>query len=246
VLIAFVLVLARVSGLVMGAPVLKSTALPRRFRVALAATLAAALLPAALGGEVPSEGGAVAAALVGEFAIGLALGLTARLFLSAFQLAGHLISYQAGFAMARAFDPESGAQSTVVSTLYLNLATVLFLLVDGHHLLIRALAGTFASFPVGSGLQAGLLAESLLAASGQMFESGARIAAPVTGVLLLINATVGFLNRVMPQLSIFNIGFPLTVLAGMISLLVGLPEVSAFFLTAYEGFAEQLTGLVIG
>lgn len=245
-LILFALVLARISGLFLGAPVFSARTIPRRFRVMLAAVLAGTLLPIAQPATPPTDAYAVMVAFVGEIAIGLAMGLLARLLLTAFQVAGAIIAFQMGFAMARAIDPSSGIQTPVIASLHLQLVTVLFLLVDGHHLLIRGLAASFETFPIGTPLQAGLLCDMLFSASGNMYESAARIAGPVTAIMMLINALIGFLNRIVPQLSIFNIGFPLTVMSGLVAVGLSIPETVAFFLRAYEKFEGEFAALVAG
>jgi len=246
VLLAFALVLARVGGLFAAAPVFARSELPMRFRILVAASLALALLPAAAQASLPTDAVAVAGALTAELALGYAIGLLARLLLSGFQFAGELVAYQSGFAAAQIFDADDGGSGTVIATLHLTLATLLLLAVDGHHLLIRSLAASFESFPLGAPLQSGLLAESVLAAGADVFEAGARIAAPLTGLLLLLNAGIGFLNRVMPQLSIFNIGFPLTVIGGLLGLMVEVPEIVAYFHVAYAGLEDRLASLVGG
>jgi flagellar biosynthetic protein FliR len=150
-----------------------------------------------------------------------------------------------GFAMARTLDPSSGMQTTVIATLHLQLVTLLFFFLDGHHLLIRGLAASYDSFPIGASLETGVLSQSLFSASGFMYEIGARVAGPVTGVMLLINALIGFLNRIVPQLSIFNIGFPLTVMSGLVAVALSIPETVAFFLRAYESFEGQLAAVLL-
>ena len=219
--------------------------MPLRFRAMVVAVLAGTLLPIAQPQTLPQDGYAVAVAMTSELAIGFALGFLARLLLTAFQLAGGIIAFQMGFAMARTIDPSSGVQTTVMATVHLQLVTVLFFLVDGHHVLIRSLAASFETFPIGDALDTGALSQSLFSATGFMYETGARVAGPVTGVMLLINSLIGFLNRIVPQLSIFNIGFPLTVMTGLVAVLISIPEAVAFFLRAFETFEEQLAALVL-
>ncbi len=148
-LILFTLVLARILGLFLGGPVFSNPAIPRRFRFGFAIMIAFVLLPTMGTPVLPEDGGAVAGAMVKEGLIGFGLGLIARLFLTGFQVAGGIIAFQASFALASALDPITGARSSVISGLHLSLATVLFLLVDGHHLLLRALAASYGAFPLG-------------------------------------------------------------------------------------------------
>jgi len=240
------LVLARITGLFIGAPIFSRSNVPSRFRVLLALWIAAALLPVVPKVAVPADAYAVSAAMVGEIGIGLAIGLLARLVLTAFQLAGAVVAFQMGFALADSFDPEAQASTPVIASLHLGMVTLIFLILDGHHMLIRALAASFETFPLGSGLDSELLVQSVMAGSSQMFSTGAQVAAPVAGLMLLLNAMVGFLNRVTPQLSIFNIGFPMTVMGGLLALWAALPRVAGFFLHAYEDLQLQLVGLTQG
>lgn len=245
-LILFTLVMARVAGLFLAAPVLSRAEVPRRFRTLLIASISVMLLPVAQVPDLPSAGYSVAAAIVGELAFGYALGFLARLLLTSFLLAGSIVSFQMGFAMARTFDPSSGTQSPVIATIYAQMVSLIFLLMDGHHLLIRGLAASFETVPIASSLQSGYLLQVLATSSGQMYEVGARVAGPVTGLMLLINATVGFLNRTVPQLSIFNIGFPITVMSGLTAVLFALPGVGTFFLRALSEFETNLSFFVQG
>jgi flagellar biosynthetic protein FliR len=246
VLVLFSLVLARTFGLFMGAPVFSGRGLPRRFRVALAVIVSVALLPAAAGRPLPDGAYSVGGAMVYEGILGLGIWLIVRMMLTAFQIAGGLISFQAGFAMAAAFDPISGTRSTVIQTLHLHLVTMLFLLVDGHHLLLRSLAASYEVIPAASGAVIADLTRTLFVTGTAMFEMGARIAGPVTGLLLLVNAVVGFLNRIMPQLSIFNIGFPMQVCMGLVALFLSVPEVAEGFFRAMGQIEQTLAAFLEG
>jgi flagellar biosynthetic protein FliR len=238
----FWLVVARVSGLFAGAPVLSHDALPRRYAILLICMLAATLTPLAAPAALPDATGLLLAGMVGEFAIGGCIGLLARLLTSAFQLAGTIAGNQIGLAMASSFDPASGGDNEVVGTLHLNLAGMLFLLLDGHHVLIRGLAASFALFPAGGPLQSDVLAAGLFDAAGAVWEIGLQCAAPVAGLMLLANGVLGFLNRANPQLSIFNVGFPLTALLGLVALLVALPGSTEAFANAFLRLQQEWLG----
>ena len=242
----FTLVFCRVGGLFLVAPLFSRGGVPLRARVLLAVAISICLLPIV---PAPASGGdaaAVAAGMAGELAIGIAIGLLARLLLTAFQLAGEIIAFQMGFALASSFDPESEATEPVISSIHLSLVTLLFLTLDGHHLLVRAVAASFDTFPVGAGMASETLARGLLASASEMYETGARVAAPVAGLLLLLNAMIGFINRITPQLSIFNVGFPLTVVGGLLGLLVVIPRLAAFFLQAHLELTDRLGTLFGG
>lgn len=242
----FALVFCRVGGLFLIAPLFSRRGVPLRARVMLAAAISICLLPVVPAPTSAGDAAVVAAGMAGELAIGVAIGLLARLLLTAFQLAGEIIAFQMGFALAASFDPESEATEPVISSIHLSLVTLLFLVLDGHHLLVRAVAASFETFPIGAGIASETLARGLLASASEMYETGARVAAPVAGLLLLLNAMIGFVNRITPQLSIFNIGFPITVVGGMIGLVVVLPRLAAFFLQAHLELGDRLGTLFGG
>lgn len=244
-LILFALVFARITGLFLGAPILSQKGVPMRFRVLITSILAAALLPTVDTTHMPSDGYAVAVALVSEIAVGYAFGLLARLMLTTFQAAGAVIAFQMGFAMARTIDPTDRTQVPVIGTIYLSLTSIVFLLLDGHHLLIRSVAASYNTFPLGVSLQTQVLVETLFGAGATLYEMAARVAGPVTGVMLLMNSIIGFINRAIPQLSIFNVGFPMTIFTGLLAVTLAIPGVVAAFLRLYASFEEQLLGLVV-
>jgi flagellar biosynthetic protein FliR len=236
----YALVLARVSGVLIGAPLFSRAQVDPRVRLLLGFGLALAVGPAAQSGPLPAELGATLAALCAEFAIGLSIGLLARFLLAAFQLAGAVISFQMGFAVANAFDPDANEQMPILATLHLQITALLLLLVDGHHLLLRALAHSYQGFPLGGRVELAVLASSLTGAADALYDLGARVAAPVSGLMLLVNASIGFLNRVVPHLGIFNIGFPMAVLSGLISLVIYAPDLGMSVLRALEQLEAQL------
>jgi flagellar biosynthetic protein FliR len=227
------------------APVFSRTDIPRRMKMMVAVVLAGSMLPyASQDAVLPTDGFAYAGALLGEFSVGFGIGLLARLLMTAFQLAGTIMSFQMGFAMARAFDPDSATQTPIIATVHVMMVTLIFLLLDGHHFLVRSVAASYEAFPLGKGLGDILMTETVLAASGNMFEMGARVAAPVTGLMLLIKAALGFLNRVSPAFSIFSIGFPITVMSGLVIVIFSLPEAAQFFLHAYADLHSDISILL--
>ena len=150
------------------------------------------------------------------------------------------MSFQMGLAMASAFDPETRQNTPVIGTAHLGMVTLIFLLLDGHHMLIRSLSASLESFPVGTAIDSGFWTEILVDRTGAMYAVGARVAGPVTGIMMLVNASLGFLNRVAPQFSVFSFGFPITIMSGLLSLIFVLPEVGSFFTRTYTELVEQM------
>ena len=245
-LVAFFLVLARTTGLFVSAPVLSRSGVPRRARVMLVVSISGALLAAVPTAQLPADAPAVAGAMVAELAIGMGIGLMSRLLLTAFQLAGEIVAFQMGFALANSFDPDAGTTTPAIASIQLGLVTLVFLLVDGHHLLIRALAASYEAFPLGAAHDLAEFSASLMSGATEMYATGARVSAPVAGLLLLINAMMGFVNRISPQLSIFNIGFPLAVAGGLLALLAAIPSFVRYFLLEHDQLGGRILSLIAG
>ncbi len=224
--VPFLLVLARVAGLVLAAPVFGHVALPRRVRAGLAVVLAAALLPAIpLPATVPGDGWTLAGWCVAESALGALIGLVVQLVFAGVQLGGQLAGMQMGFGMANLIDPAAHAQETVVAHWHSLMVLLAFLALDGHHLVIRALAASFQVAPPGAAVLSGAGLVGVVGLAGDIFAEGLRVAAPVLLVLLLVNGAMGVLARTVPQLNVFILGVPVTVAVGFAVLAGALPFV---------------------
>jgi flagellar biosynthetic protein FliR len=228
-LVAFLWPFVRMLALMSTAPIFGEPAVPRQVRVALAALLAVALAPA-LGPlpPVPAVSAGGAWILVQQVLVGAAMGFSMRLVFAAVQSAGEYIGLQMGLSFASFFDPMSGGNTLVVARLLYMLALLIFLAVDGHLLLIAALAQSFQALPVTDGPMAAGGWLLLVASAGQIFADGLMLALPLVTALLTLNLAMGILNRASPQFSIFAVGFPLTLLAGIAMLQLLMPRMDAF------------------
>lgn len=234
----YVLVLARFAGLVVSAPVLGSGNFPVQAKVALAATMALVLTPVMLPNapEIPADPIAYALMGAGEFLIGLLVGFALTLVFNAIQVAGQIIDLQTGFGMMNVFNPALETQFPIFGFFLFIMATIYLIILDGHHLIIRALVSTYDSVPVGEFMMRhGLLFE--FAALGHlMFVDGLLIAAPLAAAMLLAYVTMGLLGRVVPQIHLFVVGFPLTIGVGLLlmSLIMGV------YTRTLEGMFNQM------
>ena len=244
----WLLVLARVAGLVLAAPVLGHLLVPPRVRVALAATLAAALVPAvgAAPFTPPADLWSLGGMLAAESALGVLLGLVAQFIFAGVQLGGQLAGIQMGFGIANLIDPQSHAQVTIIAQWQQLLTLLVFLVLDVHHLLIRALLESFrTAAPGGVGLAAAGVAGAI-GLAGDIFVLGARIAAPILIVLLLTNGALGVLARTIPQLNVFVVGFPVNVGVGLLVLGAALPFTVRLLAARFADLEPALAGLVRG
>lgn len=237
------LALARVSGLFLFAPILGSAMAPVRVRVALVFFVTIAMLPILPEQELPFASGgltAVFAGLARELGIGFVIGLVAQFIFGGAQMAGQLAGMQMGIGIANLFDPQTQAQITALAQ-WQNLITLLtFLAIDGHHLLIRAVAESFSLLPIGGGLPADQGMGMILMLAGGIFVLALKLAAPVLVLLLLVHGAMSVLAKMMPQLNVFIVGFPLNIAAGMLVLVAAQP----FTLHVLQGaFGEMAVSL---
>jgi flagellar biosynthetic protein FliR len=214
---AFLLVATRVSGMMITAPLLGSATVPARLKAGVVLVVSATLFPA-IAPNLPTELslGVVLSGLAGELMIGLIIGIGLSMILLATQMTGMIVGQQAGLALASAFDPATQSRSSVIGQVYFLTATALFLLMDGHRAMVRALMDSFQAVPVMSfnveeptvTLMSELMMSSLTLAL--------RLGAPMVIALLLAKAGLGFLSRTMPQLHILSVGFAIFVGVGML------------------------------
>lgn len=231
------LVLARIAGVVLTAPLLGHVLVPVRVRAGLVAVLALALAPSAAPVAPPDLGLlAFAGAVAVESLLGALLGFVAQLVFAGVQLGGQVAGIQIGFGMANLLDPQSSQQSTVVAEWEQLLALLAYLALDVHHLLVSALVESFRVAPAGTAVLGAGVLRGVAARGGELFAIGVRVAAPATIVLLLVNATLGVLARTIPQLNVFVVGFPVNVGVGLVVLGASLPFTFRFL-------AEQFAGL---
>jgi flagellar biosynthesis protein FliR len=214
----FLLVMVRFSGLLIAAPVWGSPNFPVRAKIGLAfffGLLMTPLIPA-LAQTLPGEPIAFAMIALGELAIGLMIGFVMSLIFAAVQVAGQIMDMQTGFGMMNVFNPALETQFPIFGFFYFILAILYLLVLDLHLVMIRALAATFDAIPLGGVVVRPELLWEVSRWGSAMFYNGLLIAAPVAAALLLAYATMGLLGRVVPQIHLFAVGFPITIAIGLL------------------------------
>ncbi len=223
--ILFTLVLARVSGLMIAAPIYGTPEVPVRVRGLFAVALAVLIAPTQWAVEVEHPGNTVnyLVLLGSDLLIGLSLGLGVLILFSGIQLAGQMIGRMGGLILADVFDPSSGASVPVFSRLMLMVALAVFVTIGGHRIVMAGLLDTFRTIPPGSGALPTNMAETFVLLLEQSFALGVRAAAPVVTALMLSTLVMGLISRTMPQLNILAVGFGMnSMLAfGVLSLSLG-------------------------
>jgi len=216
-------------------PVMGQRLVPMRARVALAflvAFCAQATLPAmpVIAHDTPLPFLTVEQQLL----VGVSLGFAVRIVFAAIEFAGEIVGLQMGLNFAGFFDPATGGQTTAMSRFFGISVSWLFIVINGHLLLIAAVVQSFEAFPVSAEPFAFLRAVQPQLWGAEVFRLGLWIALPMIGILIFTNLVLGVISRVAQQMNIFSIGFPITVAVGLIGVLMTLPLMQMPFTMALE------------
>lgn len=219
----FVLVLFRIAGLMLFAPLLGSAQIPKRVKALLAIILAMGLTPSIPRPAVlPGTWWGVTVGIGGELIFGLAMGMILSFVFIAAQWTGDLIGQQMGFNLGEVFDPQYGAGGSVVGDLYYMLTLIVFLFVDGHRQMIRGIRDSFDALPL---LSVGM-DSSTFDLIIRMFSAATilavRLAAPILVTMLIVDLTLGFLGKTMPQLNVMTAGLSIKAMVGVVVMIIGL------------------------
>jgi len=214
----------RISAMMVVAPIFSAPGFNLRARVLLSVLIAALVAPSIslpANFELISLMGLVMA--IQEIGVGLMIGFILQLAFGAIVFGAQAMSMTMGLGFAMAVDPQNGVQVPVVAQLYVILGTLLFLAVDGHLALINAVARSYDFVPAGSVSISPTSFSALISLGSIVFAGGILLALPVMTALLLINLAFGIITRTAPQLNIFAVGFPVTILAGLFIMFLVMP-----------------------
>ena len=233
----YMLLLTRVSGIFVMSPFFGSLNIPVNVRVGAAFAFSLLLFPVVDASEIiyaPESMLAYAVVVVAEFFIGWLIGFVAYISFAAITMAGKIMDLQVGFAIVNVMDPTSGQQMPLIGSFLYNLGLIVFVVTNGHHMIITALAESFRVVPIlAMELDASLAAMIARFTTG-IFTVGMKIAMPVTFAVLLTNVGLGILARTMPQLNIFVVGIPMHIMIGLAVLALTIPFYVMFLGVIFE------------
>jgi flagellar biosynthetic protein FliR len=240
----FLLVFLRTGAFLMSIPMLNAPSVPVIFRIGLALAASLLMLPA-LGLSPPAVSPDVfslAAAAAGEVLIGLLAGVAIRLVFEGIQLAGELAGYQMGLAIAEVLDPTSEDQVAILAQFTSLLATLVFLLLNGHHLFIRTLVESFQLVPPFGFHAAPPVLERLVRLTAEAFVIG--IKAGVIVALMLTTVAFGLVARTVPQMNIFVVSMPVNIAVGLLFFGLSLPHLAGYLGDLFGGVARNAVSLL--
>lgn len=222
----FLLLLTRMSGLFLIAPFWGSQNIPVYFRAGIAFTITLVLFPVVdqkMALEAPVSVLGYTLAVLSELFIGWLIGFVAYVVLMSVNMAGKIMDMQAGFAVVNEMDPTSNQQNPLIGSFLYYLTLIVFVVTNGHHVLLAALVGSIDSIPLlGMNFNTDLTM-LMVDFVGGIFVTGMKIAMPLTFAILLTNVSLGVLARTMPQMNIFVVGIPMQIVIGIFTVAVIMP-----------------------
>ncbi|MFH2054992.1 MAG: flagellar biosynthetic protein FliR [bacterium] len=244
----YLLTTFRVAGLFAIAPVLGHRLVPVQVRIPLTLLLAYFLF--SYTGSVPIELGESLWPLAGlalrEFGFGVLLGFLFQILFLGVQFGGGVIGYQIGFALVNVIDPSTSTNVSIISQMKLLIATLVFLLINGHHVVLQALFESFKLVPLGQISLNTLAAEGIVRFAGETFIIGVKLAAPVVVTLFVTDLCLGILARTMPQMNVFIVGFPLKIGVGLFILATTLPLFGYVFTKLFDSTSIEVMQITRG
>ncbi|WP_251978172.1 flagellar biosynthetic protein FliR [Salinicola avicenniae] len=240
----------RILAFTMASPLWSMPSLPRQVRVLFGVGIAVAIAPALPAmPTIPIVSLEGLGLMVQQILIGVAMGLVLRIMIAVVLTAGEFISMQMGLGFATFYQPDSGTNTMVLSRILEMFTLLMFLAMNGHLIALEILAWSFEMLPIGTTSIDASFAETLARWGGTIFTSGMLMAVPIMTALLMINLSLGILNRASPQLSIFSVGFPMTLTAGLVLMTALIPSLGNFWgdlfsqqLQFMQGIIEQMSG----
>lgn len=237
----------RIAAMITMVPILGMRTIPLMFRIGMALAITLVILPMLPPMEridpVSAQGLLIT---LSQILIGLAMGFFIRMVFSAIETGGAMIGMTMGLGYAQMNDPINGIAVPVISQLYTVMATLLFLAINGHLVLIEVLSTSFQVIPVSTTAITEGGVWLLLTWAGWIFKGAVIIALPAVAALLLVNVAFGVMMRAAPQLNIFAVGFPITLMLGFVIMLVSLPMFSPMFADLLDEAFLAMRRMLIG
>ena len=243
-LATFIWPLSRILALVATAPILGNPSIPVRVKLGLAIMITILVAPTVEKSlpQIDPSTGIGLIILLQQLLIGIAIGFVMRIIFVAVEMAGELIGLQMGLGFAIFFDPQNSGQIDILGRFLGVVASLAFLAIDGHLMMIALISQSFSTLPVSSEGITDATFTTLANWGGEIFKSGLQLSLPVLTALLITNLALGILTRAAPQLNIFAVGFPLTLSIGLLVLALSMP----FYAPILERLVHDGLNLMMG
>lgn len=229
----------RVLAVFTAAPIFSTRAFPVRARILLALLVTVCAQPSLPPMPVIAlDGPQAIGVVVQQVVVGLSIGFVVRLVFASFEFAGEVVGFQMGLNFAAFFDPAQNSQSSAVGSFYSYMTSLLFVVLNGHLLVLMAVTRSFEALPVTQNFLDALRLMRMYTLGGELFANGLWIALPMIALLLFTNLALGIISRVAPQMNIYAVGFPITLSVGLIGMIATLPMLDQPFQKLLEHSIE--------
>ncbi|MEE8638478.1 MAG: flagellar biosynthetic protein FliR [Candidatus Margulisiibacteriota bacterium] len=242
-LVVFLLIIGRIAGVFLQAPIFNSRSFPFLAKTAIAIWMSIVLwFVTPIHQTLPESLFAFILALIFEIAVGFIIGFIINIIFIAVQSAGEIMDLQMGLSVATALDPVFGAVISVIGRLAFFLALIIFIMADGHHLILSALHQSFTALPVGklANFSSPNLAMQIIELGSTLWLTAIKLAAPVILLIFLSDFTFGIVSRVAPQVNVFMLGFQVKPSLGLLGILMTLPFIVKYINRLLGFMMEQL------
>jgi flagellar biosynthetic protein FliR len=237
----FILPFIRIAALFSVAPILSSPFLPIRIKVAIASVITLFMFPLINQSQIFELFSSIGfVQVVIQVLTGLIMGFILRLVFSALIIAGENIAVTMGLGFAQITDPVNGVTVPIVSQFLTISATLLFLALDGHLALLNMLFDSFTYIPIGYTFNFQTALWDLVAWATNMFSGALMVAIPAITALLIANSALALMTRAAPQLNVFSVGFPITIILGLVVIALTLPSMAIVFQNLLNAAFEQM------
>jgi|YelNatPaOPRAMG01_1025707.scaffolds.fasta_scaffold00121_27 flagellar biosynthetic protein FliR len=237
----FLLEFIRISSIFLTAPIIGSRNIPTLVKISFAFLLTLLIYPISSKNFIlPTDIFAYIILIFQQIFLGVIIGYLSYLVFAAIQLAGQIIDLQMGFGIVNVIDPMSNTQVSIIGQFQFILGILIFLSVDGHHFLFKAIVDSFNLTPITSISISDVTVSKLSSLFFNMFVIAFKIAGPATLALFLTNITLGFIARTIPQINVFIVGLPLNIFIGIVSVLIALPILVNLFNTVINTMWDDI------
>jgi len=224
----FVLLMIRVGGIMVSAPIFSNRTIPKKITLSMSLGLTIVLMPLFINTTLPVMPSFIDLLILcfRELLFGILIVLVFSMIFVGIRLAGAVVGYQIGFSMVNVMNPNSTTPVSILGEFWFLLGTLIFLFINGHHVIISGLVDSFRIVPLGASIPSGPIGEWFMKYTSLVFVLAIKFAAPVILTVFLSEVAMGVLARTMPQMNIFIVGFPLKIFTGLFMVGISLPVFS--------------------
>jgi len=225
-------------------PVFGRREIPAQAKIGLSALLAIIVYPFIPGNNLNNDLWILASNVLKEFMIGISMGYASYLLFSSLYLAGEIIDMEMGFGIVNVMDVQSNTQVPLMGNYFYILTILLFLTVNGHHILISAIMKSYDLLPLGEAIFQKNLLQTIITDFKEMFLLGIRVALPIVAVIFFTDLALGIIARTVPQMNVFIVGLPIKIAVGLISMIMVFPMFFVILDAIYNGTYEGIIKIV--